>query len=166
MTSWHRWRGQHPRTFLAISTFACLTFPSLGLSAVEPRPYVVAAKLPDAAEILSPSEIQLEGWLGQRVLLNERNRLVQVDLEPLLAGFRQKPGVHPWIGEHIGKWMHAATLAWANTGDPALRQKLDYAAAELIKTQEPDGYLGTYVPEKRFGLFPEPTGMCGRTNTT
>jgi DUF1680 family protein len=30
---------------------------------------------------------------------------------------------------------------------------MDYAAAELIKTQEPDGYLGTYAPEKRFGLY-------------
>src|SRR6185295_10608769 len=28
-----------------------------------------------------------------------------------------------------------------------------YAAAELVKAQEPDGYLGTYVPEKRFGLY-------------
>ena len=96
----------------------------------------------------------MRGWLGNRVALNEKNRLVKVDLEPLLAGFRQKPGTHPWIGEHIGKWLHASTLAWANTGDPELRRKLDYAAAELVKAQEPDGYLGTYVPEKRFGLYP------------
>ena len=26
-------------------------------------------------------------------------------------------------------------------------------AAELIGTQEPDGYLGTYAPEQRFGLY-------------
>ena len=26
-------------------------------------------------------------------------------------------------------------------------------AADLIACQEPDGYLGTYVPEKRFGLY-------------
>ena len=50
--------------------------------------------------------------------------------------------------------MHAATLAWAYTGDPALREKLDRVAADLIDTQEPDGYLGTYVPEQRFGLLP------------
>jgi DUF1680 family protein len=49
--------------------------------------------------------------------------------------------------------MHAATLAWAYTGDPRLRAKLDRVAADLIAAQEPDGYLGTYVPEKRFGLF-------------
>ena len=38
-------------------------------------------------------------------------------------------------------------------GDAALKAKLDRVAADLIACQEPDGYLGTYVPEKRFGLY-------------
>ena len=110
-------------------------------------------RLPDVAEALPPSAVHLDGWLGHRVEINAKNRLLAVDTEPLLAGFRKKPGVHPWIGEHVGKWMHAATLAWAYTGDPALREKLDRVAADLIHSQEPDGYLGTYAPEQRFGLF-------------
>ena len=123
-------------------------------ASIQPLAYRTPDRWPDALEVVSPAEVQVQGWLGQRVTLNEQNRLVKVDLEPLLAGFRKKPGVHPWIGEHVGKWMHASTLAWAATGDVALRQKLDYAAAELVKAQELDGYLGTYVKEKRFGLFP------------
>ena len=71
----------------------------------------------------------------------------------MLAGYRKRPGNHPWIGEHVGKWLHAATLAWAYTGDAALRAKLDRVAADLIACQEPDGYLGTYLPEKRFGRY-------------
>ncbi|MGO9470668.1 MAG: glycoside hydrolase family 127 protein, partial [Isosphaeraceae bacterium] len=67
--------------------------------------------------------------------------------------YRKRPGSHPWIGEHVGKWLHAATLAWAYTGDPHLKAKLDRVAADLIACQEPDGYLGTYVPEQRFGLY-------------
>ncbi len=131
------------------------TILALNLTAApEPVPYRVAAKAPDVATLASPGEVQLQGFLGERVAVNERKRLLEVDLEPLLAGFRHKPGVHPWIGEHIGKWLHAATLAWAHNGDPALRARLDYAAAELIKAQEPDGYLGTYTPDKRFGLYP------------
>jgi uncharacterized protein len=118
-----------------------------------PHPYKVAAKMPDVAEPLAPGQVQLTGWLGERVTNNEKNRLVKVDLEPLLAGYKKRPGNHPWIGEHIGKWMHAATLAWANTGDAKLRAKLDGAARELIATQEADGYLGTYTPGKRFGLY-------------
>lgn len=112
------------------------------------------SKLQDAAEMLSPGAIKVGGWLGGRVEANATNRLLRIDAEPLLAGFKQKPGSHPWIGEHIGKWMHAATLAWAYTGDPRLREKLDQAVAELVAAQEPDGYLGTYVPDKRFGLYP------------
>jgi DUF1680 family protein len=134
-----------------LSFLLLAALPAFG-AAPQSAPYQGAAGLADTAEVLSPGDVQLEGWLGQRVLNNERSRLATVDLEPFLAGFRQKPGTHPWIGEHIGKWMHAATLAWAYTRDPGLRQKLDYAAGELIKAQEKDGYLGTYVPELRFGL--------------
>ncbi len=134
---------------------AVLTVAAAGQNVppVEPVPFAVPAGMPDRAASLAPGDVQLRGFLGARVLANEAGRLRDVDLEPLLAGFRHKPGTHPWIGEHIGKWMHAATLAWANTGDAVLGQKLRYAAAELIKAQEPDGYLGTYTPQTRFGLF-------------
>jgi DUF1680 family protein len=46
--------------------------------------------------------------------------------------------------------MHAATLAWVYTGDPDLRKKLDYTAAELVKCQLEDGYLGTYLDKDRW----------------
>jgi hypothetical protein len=131
-----------------------LALSAAGVAGPEPIPFRAPAKLPDAAELLSPGAVRLQGFLGARVMANATNRLLKVDEEPLLAGFRKKPGSHPWIGEHVGKWMHAATLAWAYTGEPALRAKLDRVAAELIKTQEPDGYLGTYTPDKRFGLYP------------
>src|SRR5271166_3531028 len=130
-----------------------LAVPGGGDAVPEAVPFAVPAGLPSAAVMLSPSQIHLGGWLGARIDANEKNRLLTVDTEPLLAGYRQRPGSHPWIGEHIGKWLHAATLAWAYTGDPALRKRLDYGAAELIKAQESDGYLGTYVPERRFGLY-------------
>jgi len=119
----------------------------------EPLPFVVPARLPDVLRPLSPGRVELRGFLGQRVAVNASRRLLELDLEPLLAGFRQKPGSHPWIGEHIGKWMHAATLAFSYTGDEKLRERLDYAARELMAAQEADGYLGTYTPDKRFGLY-------------
>ena len=119
---------------------------------VAPVPFRVPAKMEDIAEMPLPGDVRIEGWIGVRIARNAKNRLLVVDTKPLLAGFHTKPGSHPWIGEHIGKWLHAATLAWANTGDAALKAKLDATAAELISCQEPDGYLGTYVPEKRFSL--------------
>jgi uncharacterized protein len=114
---------------------------------------VVSPAAPAALHPLQPSAVRIDGWLGARIDANETHRLLVVDTEPLLAGYQHRPGDQPWIGEHVGKWMHAATLAWAYSGDEALRRKLDTVAASLIATQEADGYLGTYEPGKRFGLY-------------
>ena len=124
-----------------------------GVVSAQPTPYKTPAQLPDVATPLPISKVHLNGYLGGRVGRNEANRLRNVDLEPLLAGYKKRPGSHPWIGEHIGKWLHASTLAWGNTRDTALKAKIDEAVKALIATQEEDGYLGTYVPEKRFGLY-------------
>ncbi len=113
----------------------------------------VAPVAPAALHPLQPSAVRLGGWLGARIDANESHRLLQVDTEPLLAGYRHRPGNQPWIGEHVGKWLHAATLAWAYSGDEALRRKLDAVVASLLATQEADGYLGTYSADKRFGLY-------------
>ena len=97
-----------------------------------------------------PDRLRLTGWIGLRMQANEAGRLVKLDPARLLEGFRKRPGRQSWDGEHVGKWLHAATLAWVNTGDPALREKLDYIAAELIKCQLADGYLGTYLDKDRW----------------
>jgi uncharacterized protein len=133
-----------------------LALPLVGseLQPVTPVPYKAVPAMPDVLQPLDPSAVSLGGWLGARIEANVRGRLEVVDTAPLLAGYIKKPGEHPWIGEHIGKWMHAATLAWAYTGDEALRHKLDDAAAQLVASQEPDGYLGTYLPAQRFGIYP------------
>ena len=138
---------------VALLVNGLLAFPGGDNAVPEAVPYVVPAGLPSVAIMLSPAQVHIGGWLGARIDANEKNRLLTVDTEPLLAGYHKRPGSHPWIGEHVGKWLHAATLAWVYTGDPALKAKLDRVAADLIACQEPDGYLGTYAPEKRFGLY-------------
>ena len=110
----------------------------------------VPSAVRDQQDFQMPDRVQLTGWLGQRIQVNEMNRLVKMDVDRLLEGYRHRPGRQSWDGEHVGKWLHAATLAWVNTGDAALRQKLDHTAAELIKCQLPDGYLGTYVEANRW----------------
>lgn len=143
----------HWRVILFLPLLA-LSASGAGQDTMLPVPYKVPLSLPDTLQSLEPSSVKLGGWLGARVDANVRGRLEVVDTEPLLAGYIKKPGVHPWIGEHVGKWIHAATLAWSYTGDPSLREKLDAVVARLIEAQEPDGYLGTYAPSERFGLYP------------
>jgi DUF1680 family protein len=130
------------------------TLAGAALAAPAPVRDRVAPRMPDTMELLPPSDVRLEGYLGARVARSEKNRLLAVNEDELLAGFRSRPGRQAWIGEHVGKWLHAATLAWVYTGDLALRAKLDRVVTELLKTQEPDGYLGTYVRDRRFGLYP------------
>jgi hypothetical protein len=113
-------------------------------------PDKAAPVVPDRQDFQTPDRLRLTGWVGTRIDANETNRLVKLDPVRLLEGYRKRPGRQSWDGEHVGKWLHAATLAWVNTGDPALRQKLDYVAAELIKCQLEDGYLGTYLQKDRW----------------
>lgn len=117
---------------------------------ITPTPDKIAPVVPDRQDFQVPDHVHLSGWLGTRVQANEANRLVKLDPGRLLEGYRHRPGRQAWDGEHVGKWLHAATLAWVNTGDPALREKLDYVAAELCKCQLADGYLGTYLDKDRW----------------
>ncbi len=129
---------------------ALLLLCSLTAAEITPLPETVVPVITDRQDFQVPDRTHLTGWLGQRIQFNEANRLVKLDAERLLEGYRKRPGRQSWDGEHVGKWLHAATLAWVNTGDPALRQKLDYVAAELVNCQMDDGYLGTYVEKNRW----------------
>src|ERR1043166_3464959 len=140
-----------PFNLLKISAFFFLSSATF-LSAAEISlvPEKITPVIQDRQDFQTPDRVQLGGWIGTRISANEGNRLVKLDPDRLLDGYRHRPGRQIWDGEHVGKWMHAATLAWANTGDAALRQKLDFVAAELIKCQLEDGYLGTYVETNRW----------------
>jgi len=116
-------------------------------------PEKVPSIVPDQQEAQVPDRVKVGGWIGQRITANEVNRLAKIDPDRLLEGYRKRPGRQTWDGEHIGKWMHAATLAWANTGNRELREKLDYVAVELVKCQLADGYLGTYSEDQRWSQW-------------
>ena len=119
-------------------------------AAVEPLPFSVPAAVADVQDCQVPDRVQPAGWIGSRVSANEATRLVKIDPDRLLEGYRKRPGRQSWDGEHVGKWLHAATLAWVNSGDSALRAKLDSTVAELAKCQLADGYLGTYADKDRW----------------
>ncbi len=123
------------------------------LAATAASPDTAPALIADRQAMQAPANVALTGWVGQRILGSETNRLVKVDVDRMLEGYRKRPGRQSWEGEHIGKWLHAATLAWAHSGDPALRAKIDSAVVELLKTQLEDGYLGTYIPARYWSGF-------------
>lgn len=123
---------------------------SLSAGEIVPIPDKVAPAVADRQVMQVPDRVQLSGMIGGRIHNSIANRLLAIDVDRLLEGYRKRPGRQTWDGEHIGKWLHAGTLAWANTGDTKLRAKLDLAVRELIKCQLDDGYLGTYAPSQRW----------------
>src|ERR1017187_7252414 len=93
---------------------------------------------------------QIGGILGDRMRVNLEMRLLHIDEQGLLEGFEKRPGPHPWIGEHIGKYLHAGANTWLYTGDTRLRTQMDRMVRALIATQLSDGYLGTYADDRRW----------------
>ena len=127
-------------------------FYAMAADPITPVPDKIPCAVRDVQDFQIPDRVQLSasGMIGSRIAKNEANRLVKIDTDRLMEGYRKRPGRQTWDGEHIGKWLHAATLAWVNTGDPALREKLDSTVAELMKCQLEDGYLGTYLDKDRW----------------
>ncbi len=117
------------------------------LSMVSPA---VAPKVQDRFVPADFGSQKIQGYLAGRMQANLARRLLRIEEEQLLAGFRKRPGTHAWIGEHIGKYLDAAANTYEFTRDQALREQMTRMAGELVKTQLADGYLGTYTDEQRW----------------
>jgi len=103
--------------------------------------------------------LNVDGLLGERLALWRNKRLwYMADDGYLLSGFESRPGVHPWQGEHVGKWLHATTLAHQQIGSKKLAKKLHETVERLVAAQETNGYLGTYAEKKRFYTVPTNKG--------
>jgi hypothetical protein len=88
------------------------------------------------------------GYLNTRFTQNLQQRLLNVDEFGLMGSYMNRPGIHPWAGEHVGKYLETAVNVWKLTHDPALKKQMDRMMYELINTQLDDGYLGTYTPDQ------------------
>lgn len=114
------------------------------------KPAAVADKVADRFTPAPYAGQRMEGLLGDRMRVNLEGRLLHVDEKGILKGFQQRPGEQDWIGEHAGKFLHAAANTWLYTGDERLKTLMDRVVRGLVATQRPDGYLGTYLDEKRW----------------
>ena len=115
-------------------------------AAITPVPYVVPAVVKDIQDMQIPDRVHLDvnSMLGARIHANTTTRLLEtVDVDRLLEGYRNRPGCMIWDGEHIGKYLHAASMAWANSGDEKLRAKIKSAVTDLITTGPSRSRIGT-----------------------
>jgi uncharacterized protein len=104
----------------------------------------VPPQVADVFAPLPPGAVQLGGHLGAQIDLGVRARVAAQNVAELIAPFRARRDQSEWRSEFWGKWITSAIAAWRYTGDPSLRTLGADAVSELIATQTPDGYIGTY----------------------
>ncbi len=143
------------RGFLGSASALALAGPALAAARAAPDERVRAAPLPLHAVRLGPSPYRTAVEANGRVLLA---------LEPdrLLHNFHASAGLPPkgdvyggWeargiAGHSLGHYLTACALQYAQTGDPAFRERLAYTVAELARCQAAhgDGYVGGTTVER------------------
>jgi len=113
----------------------------------------------------SPADVTLLGMLGKRCEASIIGWLLKKNEDSLLLCYTNRPGWYGYQGEHVGKWIDAATLAWANSRNDHLRAKLDRVVNALLAAQLPDGYLGTYARGSHWSIGRDVIGMFGCIST-
>ncbi len=127
---------------LIVSTLKKVNLP------VTPKPAAVVKNKVADVFVSAPFEAhKIEGYTGERLLINLTKRLLQVDEDELLDGYLDRPGKQNWVGEHVGKYLEAACNTWLYTHNPDLKMQMDRIVYVLLQTQLSDGYLGTYTSE-------------------
>lgn len=100
---------------------------------------------------------RLGGMLAERMNVNLQYGLLGVDPKVLLAPFKNRPrepvAAEPMLdytGEYVGKFLEAASMWLSYEPNDQLRSLTANVARELISTQDADGYLGTFAPNRRW----------------
>ena len=125
--------------------FFLLSIGSLGptLWAAEAVPPVVG----DVLTMPAPGSVQMQGWLGREIEICRQGRMLAQSIPDLVRPFATRPEDRMWQTEFWGKWFTSAVLAYRYRPDAAMRAVVDQAVNDLLATQTPDGYIGTYKKE-------------------
>ena len=98
------------------------------------------------------ASVRLKGFLGDRLDAMVAHHVAAQDADYLTAPFLAKTEREGrWQTEFWGKWMHAAMPFLAYSGDERLRAAVERGLDSILASQEPDGYIGNYPDDLRFG---------------
>ena len=104
-----------------------------------------------AAEKLIPLDIgrvKVGGEIGRRIDITINNNALVLDTDrDFLRPFQQKNRQGGYIG--LGKFIDCLVRFAAYSHDKKVLDLKKHVAAETIKTQETDGYIGIFKPERR-----------------
>lgn len=100
------------------------------------------------ADVLSTvplGDVRLTGYLGKKLDLCIANRILAQDPGKLVEPFRKRGERGCWQSEFWGRWFLSACAACQYTNKPDARQRLGDSVHQLLATQSPDGYIGSYA---------------------
>lgn len=115
-----------------------------GILHAQPLPAVVKA---DVFHAWEPSNIQLKGYLGDKIDLCISQRIKKQDVQMLVDPFKKRNETNRWQTEFWGKWILSAIASYEYNHDPEMLAHIQQAVSGLLETQTPDGYIGNYSPE-------------------
>ena len=131
-----------------------ISIPALGLF-LAILPFHLRSCDPKSSAALSPldhRQVKVEGEIGRRIDITMRNNILKLDVDRVfLAHFRKKSAAPSVRDGFVGAGMLLdALVRFAHySGDAEMIRMKNRVAEELVKTQEPDGYMGIFTPEKR-----------------
>lgn len=107
----------------------------------------------DTLTPLSLRDVQVGGEIGRRIAITITNNLLVLDADrDFLPPFKSKTAKDGYIG--LGKLLDATVKFAAHTGDARVLALKNHLVEEMLKAQEPDGYLGIMAPAQRvWGLW-------------
>lgn len=134
----------HMKTLLVI--FLVIVFFHFSSGAKSKAGAVPIAKQ-DMFQPWDASNIQINGYLGEKIDLCINQRIKKQDVPMLIDPFTKREETHLWQTEFWGKWILSAIASWEYTHDPEMLAIIKTAVAGLLATQTPDGYIGNYSPQ-------------------
>lgn len=142
-----------------LALFGILLTTAISDAAEEAKQPKPVPKVNDVMTPIALDKVKVGGEFGRRIDITVKNNLLAIDIEKdFLAPFRKgnytgmNDGSGPFVG--IGNLINSTVCLAAHTGDKALLARKKQLVDELLKTQEPDGYIGMLPPEKRtWGLW-------------
>ena len=101
----------------------------------------------DVLQSFDPANIQIKGYLGEKIDLCIGERIKKQDIQMLIDPFKERKETHLWQTEFWGKWILSAIASYEYNHDPGMLAIIRKAVDGLLATQTADGYMGNYSPE-------------------
>ncbi len=99
-------------------------------------------------------QVKVGGELGRRMDLAMHKNIPGIDLDSVFLEHFRNRSARPAVRDGFvgaGMLLDAVVGFAYYSMDPEMIRRKEYLAEELVKTQEPDGYIGIFTEEKRQG---------------